>query len=573
LRFKGGLTLKKLLVFIVVFIFLGVNAFGEDIYIDGDGNLQTGISNNMGNLKVTGASGEHGLVGEASGTGAAGVYGKAGTGINDDFGTLGEFDGFNYYGVHGKSSTGFAGYFEGDAKITGNLTVDGSITGETDPTVNANVKDGVDWTELTGIPGGFADGIDNTGGSDIWTQNGPDISYMTGNVGIGTSTPAGKLDISGDICLGGVCRTTWPTGSGSGAFTDTGTTAYYTGGNVGIGTVSPQGLQNVDSRVLHIFHTPAATGDSAVGLRLELENNIDAGIMSAYRAGATSGLFVGTLNNYRVGLGTNSVEQVTISTDGYLGIGTPTPLQPLHVQGNAYVFGNLGIGVDSPSHALQVNGTNASFSSGSGDFRLSISKNTDTDIASLLFQNSHTGRAELGLTGDNNFHIKVSEDGLTFSDAFVIDSTNGNIGIGTMSTYNKINVISDSMSAIWAEGTDTSTLPVIDARNFGTGHAVRIGHFGPTGIGLLIAHNSSDPALVIRGGGADLFTVESTGDVGIGTATPQSALQVTGYTQLALTSGAPPAADCDTAEERGRMKVDNVNGLLYICVDSGWVAK
>jgi hypothetical protein len=46
-----------------------------------------------------------------------------------------------------------------------------------------------------------------------------------------------------------------------------------------------------------------------------------------------------------------------------------------------------------------------------------------------------------------------------------------------------------------------------------------------------------------------------------------------GYAQLALTSGAPPANDCDDSSERGRMKVDSAAGSLYICVDSGWVAK
>lgn len=34
---------------------------------------------------------------------------------------------------------------------------------EVDPTVNNSVKDGVDWTELTGIPSDFADGVDNMG--------------------------------------------------------------------------------------------------------------------------------------------------------------------------------------------------------------------------------------------------------------------------------------------------------------------------------------------------------------------------------------------------------------------------
>ena len=76
-----------------------------------------------------------------------------------------------------------------------------------------------------------------------------------------------------------------------------------------------------------------------------------------------------------------------------------------------------------------------------------------------------------------------------------------------------------------------------------------------------------DDSLVTR------MSIRNTGNVGIGTTNPQSELQVNGYTQLGLTSGAPPAGDCDEATERGRMKVDNAAGLLYICVDSGWVSK
>jgi hypothetical protein len=69
------------------------------------------------------------------------------------------------------------------------------------------------------------------------------------------------------------------------------------------------------------------------------------------------------------------------------------------------------------------------------------------------------------------------------------------------------------------------------------------------------------------------LSIEPSGDVGIGTKTPESALQVVGYAQLDLTSGAPPAADCDQASERGRMKVDSAAGSLYVCVDAGWMAK
>jgi hypothetical protein len=63
---------------------------------------------------------------------------------------------------------------------------------------------------------------------------------------------------------------------------------------------------------------------------------------------------------------------------------------------------------------------------------------------------------------------------------------------------------------------------------------------------------------------------EVNSNVGIGTKTPQSALQVAGYIQFALTSVAPPPTDCDAITERGRMKVDNVNAKVYLCVDASW---
>ena len=47
-----------------------------------------------------------------------------------------------------------------------------------------------------------------------------------------------------------------------------------------------------------------------------------------------------------------------------------------------------------------------------------------------------------------------------------------------------------------------------------------------------------------------------------------------GYIKIATTSGNAPAnSDCDDSSEYGRMKVDEVNSLLYICTQSGWVSK
>ena len=76
----------------------------------------------------------------------------------------------------------------------------------------------------------------------------------------------------------------------------------------------------------------------------------------------------------------------------------------------------------------------------------------------------------------------------------------------------------------------------------------------------------------------DQFTamiIKPSGNVGVGTQSPQSALQISGYTQLDLTSGAPLGTDCDDASEHGRMKVDPTAGVsfLYICTADGWVSK
>ncbi|PHR43345.1 MAG: hypothetical protein COA32_16595 [Fluviicola sp.] len=56
------------------------------------------------------------------------------------------------------------------------------------------------WSTLSGIPADIADG-DDTGDTD-WTISGTDqYSAVTGNVGVGTTTPDNKLDVNGKITL------------------------------------------------------------------------------------------------------------------------------------------------------------------------------------------------------------------------------------------------------------------------------------------------------------------------------------------------------------------------------------
>lgn len=65
------------------------------------------------------------------------------------------------------------------------------------------------------------------------------------------------------------------------------------------------------------------------------------------------------------------------------------------------------------------------------------------------------------------------------------------------------------------------------------------------------------------------------GNVGVGTTSPDSLLTVdsSGYLQFKATSaGNPPAGDCDSDSERGRLVIDTTNNRLMVCNGAvrGW---
>jgi hypothetical protein len=57
--------------------------------------------------------------------------------------------------------------------------------------------------------------------------------------------------------------------------------------------------------------------------------------------------------------------------------------------------------------------------------QLKINKAAAGDTGSVLFQTGFSGRAEFGLAGDDDFHVKVSADGSTWHQAIVINRSNG----------------------------------------------------------------------------------------------------------------------------------------------------
>jgi len=67
---------------------------------------------------------------------------------------------------------------------------------------------------------------------------------------------------------------------------------------------------------------------------------------------------------------------------------------------------------------------------GDGDLRYTLNKETAADVLSLLMQTGYSGRAEIGLVGDDHLTVKVSADGASWADAIIVDKSDGSVGLG-----------------------------------------------------------------------------------------------------------------------------------------------
>lgn len=74
---------------------------------------------------------------------------------------------------------------------------------------------------------------------------------------------------------------------------------------------------------------------------------------------------------------------------------------------------------------LAVSAEACLFSHAGADHRLKLNKAGAAQTVSLLLQNGFSGRAEIGLAGDDDLHVKVSADGGAWTEALVIDRSSG----------------------------------------------------------------------------------------------------------------------------------------------------
>jgi hypothetical protein len=238
--------------------------------------------------------------------------------------------------------------------------------GTTNPAEKLEVSGNV---KISGLGNGliFSDGtklesqpVGDGGPDDDWMVSGDNMySEPTGNVGIGTTGPAEKLEVSGNVKISGSgsglifpdgtrqITAAGAGGDGDDAWTVSGDNMYsIPSGNVGIGTTSPADKLHVSGGNIRLDYTS--------GIDIIQQNGSVSGIDPSrndlnLRNSATGDIkfLTGTLPNI-------THPRLLIANDGNVGIGTTSPGEKLDVAGAANLNKDISTGI-----ALRVNGAEA----------------------------------------------------------------------------------------------------------------------------------------------------------------------------------------------------------------------
>lgn len=212
---------------------------------------------------------------------------------------------------------------------------------------------------------------------------------------------SGSADITGNLTIGGTC-----TGCG-GAWTTSGSNIYYDEGSVSIGTDTPSGLLNIYSSSGHALQRITSEASSIAGIDLGDTADDDIARIRYHND-----------SNY-LGIGTgNSDNDLVIDSAGEVGIGTTSPLRPLHVS--------------SGDNSVALFGPNSTW----GGY-LYVGSGTDKTGSSVSAQVIST---------NGNLHLDAASGGsdiyLNFYNGDDLFFLGDNFGVGTSAPSHKLHVVS-----------------------------------------------------------------------------------------------------------------------------------
>jgi uncharacterized protein (TIGR02145 family) len=387
------------------------------------------------------------------------------------------------------------------------------------------------------------------------------VGHMTiqynGNVGIGTTTPAYKLDVSG------TGRFTQPIIVGTPTATNHAATKSYVdstaGGGVGAGTsgqtLRHNGTSWVANSLLYNNGTNVGIGTTVPVAKLEI------------KGGATS--FQLTTSDYILG----SAGSRTIVGFGSSSGNTYSRIQTTDAGGNSASdlilqadSGSVGIGTTTPAYKLDVSGT--------GRFTQPVIVGTPTAT------NHATTKSYVDSTISGGSGSTVGY--WTMNGANISNSNIGNVGIGTTNPTYKFEVAGSGVTGLSispeANGPVLRTIAGGGSNNIYVQPASGTVLFNRSSVNnnILLYNSSNINSVSINSGGNSFF---NSGNIGIGTTAPAYKLDISGtgrFTQPVIV-GTPNAADhaatksyVDSAAGGGIPAA--VNGSTLRASGTSWVA-
>lgn len=91
--------------------------------------------------------------------------------------------------------------------------------------------------------------------------------------------------------------------------------------------------------------------------------------------------------------------------------------------------GAVGIGYDKVTQKVTLTAAETLFNHNGAGRQAALNKSAAGDTASIVFQTGFSGRAELGTTGDDDFHLKVSADGSVWNEAWIVNRATGEVSV------------------------------------------------------------------------------------------------------------------------------------------------
>jgi hypothetical protein len=190
----------------------------------------------------------------------------------------------------------------------------------------------------------------------------------------------------------------------------------------------------------------------------------------------------------------------------------------------AQTLSSLGINAAADeTNRLAVSAPASLFSHEGAGHQLKVNKAHASDTGSLLFQTGWSGRAEMGLAGNDDFSIKVSADGEDWHDALVIDRNTGRVGVGTESPQTQLHVGTGAPEHAATTFYVRSPVTNISALfSDGTRALALWGHHG--GVPSIGSYSNHDFALIANN--SKRVYLKTNGSVGIGASNPHGSAQL-----------------------------------------------